>query len=442
MTAARAMSRRAAAAYLASRTRFGIKFGLETIRALSQALGDPQRDWPALLVAGTNGKGSVVAYLDAALRASGLRVGRYTSPHLIRVGERIVVDGREIGGGALAACLGRVRAAASRLVRAGRIPAHPTYFEALTAAGFDHFRRRRVDAALLEVGMGGRLDATNVSQPLVSAIVSVDWDHEAYLGGTLAAIALEKAGVMRPGRTTVLGPLAPELRAVLAAEAARVGAALLDARDGVAVEDEGGRLTIATPRRRYVGLAPLPGAHQVDNLLVALRVLEAAEDAGLGFDHGRLAEALRAVRWPGRLQWFAGRPPLLLDGAHNAAGARALAAYLATLPSCVLVFGVMEDKDVAAMAGALFPRAREVVLVRAPGRRAASPAAIAARAGAPASGARPAASVAGALRLARSLARPDEPVVVAGSLYLVGAALRLAGRRRVSWSAPGAPGRA
>jgi dihydrofolate synthase/folylpolyglutamate synthase len=429
----RVVSRRSVAAYLASRSRFGIKFGLETIRALTEALGSPQRASPALLVAGTNGKGSVMAYLDAVLRASGHRVGRYTSPHLLRVNERIAVDGREIGAAALAASVGRVRRAANRLVRAGRIPAHPTYFEVLTAAAFDHFRRRRVQVALLEVGMGGRLDATNVSEPIVSAIVSVDWDHEAYLGGTLAAIALEKAGVMRPGRATIVGRLVPELRAVLDAEAARVGARLVGAWDGAAVADSGGLLTVRTPRRCYAGLKPLPGAHQVGNLLVALRLLEEAERAGLAVEASRVAEAIAGVRWPGRLQYFAGRPPLLLDGAHNAAGARALAGYLAELASCVLVFGVMEDKDVAAMAEALFPRAREVVLVRAPGKRAASPAAIVARAGPPAARAHTATGLAEALRLARALARPDEPVVVAGSLYLVGAALRLASSSR-KWS--------
>jgi dihydrofolate synthase/folylpolyglutamate synthase len=153
-----------------------------------------------VLVAGTNGKGSVVAYADAGLRASGLAVGRYTSPHLVRVNERIAVGGRDVGASAFETAVGRVRAAAARLVRAGRIPAHPTYFEVLTAAALDHFRRAHVDAAVLEVGMGGRLDATNVVAPLASAIVSIARDHEQFLGSTLDAIAREKAGVLRRGR--------------------------------------------------------------------------------------------------------------------------------------------------------------------------------------------------------------------------------------------------
>jgi dihydrofolate synthase/folylpolyglutamate synthase len=437
----RVSSRRALAAYLASRARFGIKFGLETMRAVAEALGHPQRHFPSLLVAGTNGKGSVVAYVDAVLRASGLRVGRYTSPHLVHVSELIVVGGREIAAAELAAAVGRVRVAARRLVDCGRIPAHPTYFEVLTGAAFDHFRRRRVEAALLEVGMGGRLDATNVADPVASAIVSIDWDHEQYLGDTLGAIAREKGGVMRAGRATVVGRLPPEARSALVAEAARVGARLVDAWQGATLAERDGRLTIRTPRRSYSGLRPLLGAHQAGNLLVALRLLEEAEDAGLAVDAARVAEAIDAVRWPGRLQWIPGDVPLLLDGAHNAAGARALAAYLAGLPSVVLVFGVMEDKDVTAMAGALLPLAREAVLVRAPGKRAASPEAIAARAGAAAARAHRAAGLAEGLRLGRALARPGEPVVVAGSLYLVGEALRISSRwRKWSSTASASPG--
>src|SRR6185503_13246048 len=205
--------------YLASRTRLGMKFGLETIRAVLARMGHPESAFPSLLVAGTNGKGSVVAYTDAVLRASGHKVGRYTSPHLERVNERIAVDGRAITDAGLQAAVGRVRAAAAALVREGTIPGHPTYFEVLTAAAFAHFRERAVDVAVLEVGMGGRLDATNVAEPLASAIVSIDLAHEAYLAGTLPAIAREKAGVLRRGRATVLGALDPGAREAIAESA-------------------------------------------------------------------------------------------------------------------------------------------------------------------------------------------------------------------------------
>jgi dihydrofolate synthase/folylpolyglutamate synthase len=417
-----------AGTYLAARTRFGIKFGLGTMRALLAEMGHPERGFPTLLVAGTNGKGSVVAYVDAVLRASGLLTGRYTSPHLVRLNERIVVGGREIKDRALESSVARVRAAAERLVRAGRMRQHPTFFEALTAAAFDHFRQVGVDVAVLEVGMGGRLDATNVAEPLASAIVSIDFDHQAYLGTTLAAIAREKAGVLRRGRTTVVGPMAREARRSIATRAQAVGARLVDARRGVILREGSGGLDVRTPGARYRALRPLRGAHQRDNLLVALRLLEAAKAAGLGVDLRRAAEAIRATRWPGRLQWIDGDPPLLLDGAHNPAGARALAAQLRTLPPFVLLFGVMADKDVEALAARLFPLAAAVVLTRPRVSRATSPAAIARRAGALGRGAEREADPRAALALARRRAKalgPGTPVVVAGSLYLVGEVLAL-----------------
>ncbi|HEX9185589.1 MAG TPA: bifunctional folylpolyglutamate synthase/dihydrofolate synthase, partial [Vicinamibacteria bacterium] len=214
------------AGYLARRVRLGMKFGLETMRALVAEMGHPERAYPSLLVAGTNGKGSVAAYCDAALRASGLRTGRYTSPHLVRVNERITVDGREVTDRDLEIAVATVRAAAERLVRRGILEAHPTFFEVLTAAAFAHFRSRKVDVAVLEVGLGGRLDATNVAEPLASAIVSIDYDHEVYLGRTLDAIAREKAGVMREGRATVVGRLPVEARRALAERAHRLEAEL------------------------------------------------------------------------------------------------------------------------------------------------------------------------------------------------------------------------
>jgi dihydrofolate synthase/folylpolyglutamate synthase len=416
---------RRAAAYLSSRVRFGIKFGLETMRALCEELRHPERAFMTLLVAGTNGKGSVVAYADAALRASGLAVGRYTSPHLVRVTERIAVGGRDVGPAAFEAAVERVRRAAGRLVRARTIPAHPTYFEVLTTAALDHFRNARVDVAVLEVGMGGRLDATNVAEPLASAIVGIEKDHEAYLGSTLAAIAHEKAGVLRRGRATVLGPLGPEARAAVEADAAAAGARLVDAREGVAAQDTADGLDIRTPRFTYRGVRTLAGAHQRDNALVALRLLEEALAGGLAVDLSAAAAALGGTRWPGRLERVEGSPPLLLDGAHNPAAARALAAHLKDGPPFVLLFGVMADKDVEAMTRILFPLARTVILTRAPTDRAAAPEQIAGRAGAAARGAKAEADPRRALALARRLAPSGGQVVVAGSLYLVGEIMRI-----------------
>jgi dihydrofolate synthase/folylpolyglutamate synthase len=324
-----------------------------------------------------------------------------------------VVGGRAISDRALDREVARVRAAAEALAAAGRLPAEPTYFEVLTAAGFLYFQRARVDVAVLEVGMGARLDATNVVEPLCSAIVTVDRDHEAYLGTTLAAIAREKAGVLRRGRVTVLGPMAAPARAAIDKAADRLGARLVEAK---------------TPKGP---LSPLPGAHQVANAAVAVTLLEQARAAGLAVDLSKVRAGIARTRWPGRMQRLPGRPPFLVDGAHNPAAARALADELRGQEPFVLVFAAMADKDIRAMGRTLFPLAREIVLTRVPGKRAAAPDAIASRVGAAARRARKTARVRDALVLARQLAGPRGLVVAAGSLYLAGEVLRsvAAGRR-------------
>ena len=271
--------------------------------------------------------------------------------------------------------------------------------------------------------MGGRLDATNVSEPLVSAIVTVEKDHEQYLGSTLAAIAIEKAGVLRPGRVTVLGAMAPEASIAILREADRIGASCVDAFDGTTTEPSTGGLRVRTARGERV-VATLPGRHQQDNAVVALRLLEEAAAAGLRFDLAQAAGGFSAVRWPGRLQRIAGRPKVLLDGAHNVSGAKALAEALHGEPPFVLVFGSMADKDVAAIGRHLFPLAQAVVVTQAPGERAATPVDIVARVGPVAPPVRREPGVGRALALAKRLAGPDGLVVVAGSLYLVGDVLK------------------
>ena len=416
--------RRLAGLYLAERTRFGVKFGLDTIRARVGEMGNPERAFTTLLVSGTNGKGSVVACVDAVLRASGLRTGRYTSPHLVRVNERIRVNGRDITDHDFEIAVRSVRAAAERLVRRGTLTAHPTFFEALTAAAFVHFRRKHVDVAVLEVGLGARLDATNVADPMASAIVSVALDHQVYLGRTLSSIAREKAGLMRRGRPTVVGPLpAVALRAVRA-QARRIGTRVVEAKRGsrVVAREDSDLVDVHSPSRSYEGVRPFPGAHQRDNLLVAVRLLEEARAAGLAVALDTVPSAISRAHWPGRLEWIDGDPPLLLDGAHNPAGAGALASHLGRDPY-VLLFAVMNDKDVEGIAGALFPRAAEIVLTRPRLPRAMVPATIARRVGASARRAHREPSVYRALALARRLARargPETPVVVAGTLFLVG----------------------
>ena len=429
--------RKLAGVYLARRARFGMKFGLETIRAVVEEMGHPERAFTTLLVSGTNGKGSVVAYVDAVLRASGLRTGRFTSPHLVRVNERIAVSGRDVGERDLETAVGSVRAAGERLRRRGVIPVHPTFFEVLTAAAFAHFRAKGVDVAVLEVGLGARLDATNVAEPIASAIVSVAEDHQVYLGTSLASIAREKAGVMRRGRPTVVGLLPAEARRAVRARSRAIGARLVEAHGGSQILTATGRgvfVDVRTPRRSYSRLRPLPGAHQRDNLLVAIRLLEEARVEGLPVDLDALGVGIARTRWPGRLEWIEDDPPLLLDGAHNPAGAHALAAYLEGRGRYVLLFAVMNDKDVAGIARPLLSCATDVVLTRPRLPRALEPDELVRRLG------RPGAhvhvhrerSVSRALALARRLARAQgerTPVVVAGTLFLVGEIKGLLGRR-------------
>src|SRR5262245_7001652 len=330
-----------ATAFLFSLERFGMKFGLANMAALCQALDHPERAFPSILIGGTNGKGSVAAMVDAALGAQGYRSGRYTSPHLQRLEERFSIGGRDVETDRLEASAVRIRAAVDGLMASGALESLPTFFECTTAVAFDLFRDARVDAAVIEVGLGGRLDATNVVTPVATAIVSIDFDHQAQLGDTLASIAAEKAGIIKPGVPVVCGALAPEAMAVIVRTAAERGAPLVRAGDDPAVAARVAAIPLA-----------LAGAHQAANAAVALALLETIDaDTRHGLRVGAAARraGLATARWPGRLETIAWRGrPLLLDAAHNPAGARALASYLrqAHPGGVTLVFGAMKDKAV------------------------------------------------------------------------------------------------
>ena len=343
--------------------RFGIKLGLDNIRALVEALDHPERHFTPVIVAGTNGKGSVAAMVEHGLRAAGYRTGLYTSPHLIDLTERFALNGDAIDGGALAAEAAVILDVADALQRAGRLAHPPTFFEATTALALSLFRRRGVDAAVLEVGLGGRFDATNIVTPAAVAIPSIDLDHQAYLGDSLAAIAGEKAGVIKPGAVVVTGETKPEARTVIDAAAAEQGARLIDVDDGVTVQWAfANGLTVvnrlSTPRGDYGPLTlALRGAHQVRNAVVAVRLLEELAPACLPVSNEAIVAALTGARCRGRLELLDAGPgrQLLLDPAHNVAAATALARYLATsarggLP---IVFGALADKDAAGMLRAL-----------------------------------------------------------------------------------------
>ncbi|MBX7185894.1 MAG: bifunctional folylpolyglutamate synthase/dihydrofolate synthase [Vicinamibacteria bacterium] len=412
--------------YLRSRSWLGKKFGLSTMRALMRELNHPERAFRSVIVAGTNGKGSVSAYLDTALRAASLRVGRYTSPHLIDIRERITVGGRNIGNSDFERLVLAVRDAAERLHRRGAIEAHPNHFEILTATAFLYFQRHEVDIAVLEVGLGGRLDATNVASPLVSAIVSIDFDHEEYLGSTLASIASEKAGVVRANRAVVMGPMETEADLKIREISRKRGARVVAAFDGVTLRRSNGELRVRTPRGTYAHVHPLAGAHQRINLVVAIRTLEALDAAGLKVNLAKAVAAMSLAVWPGRLERIGRQPAFLLDGAHNPAGAKALAAYLKeTGESHVLVFGAMRDKHFREMGELLFPLARRVLATRVRMTRAATTGQLAEIGRTTNQAVIEEPSVRRALSKAASLARPGETVVVAGSLYLVGAVRKL-----------------
>jgi dihydrofolate synthase/folylpolyglutamate synthase len=346
--------------YLFGLDQFGIKFGLDNIAALVAHLDHPERAFRSVHVAGTNGKGSVTAMIDAALRAAGYRTARYTSPHLMAVNERFVVSGRPIDDRSMYQAIADVRTAIDALRSDGTLEVQPTFFDVTTAVAFETFRRAAVDVAVVEVGLGGRLDATNVVTPEVSAITSIAFDHQLYLGSTLATIAAEKAGIIKPGIPVVIGEMPREARDVIERIATERTAPIVHA-------------IAADVGSRTVGLR---GAHQRQNAAVALRVLEMLDARGTRVSRDAIDSGLADASWPGRLDLRKlddGRE-LLMDAAHNAAGADALAAFLRSdVGPLPLVFAAMRDKDVDSMLRALLPAVATVTVTRASNARSADP---------------------------------------------------------------------
>lgn len=390
------------------------KLGLERVERLLAELGNPHRGRRFVHVAGTNGKGSVCAMIEAALRAAGIRTGLFTSPHLVEPTERIQIDGEPLSREVFTNAFNRVHEAAERLIQQGELDLHPTYFETVTVMAFLIFREQAVDTVVLEVGLGGRLDATNVVNPVLSVITPIDFDHEGWLGSTIEAIAGEKAGIIKPGVPVVTAAQRPEGMAVIVRKAAEVGAPLIRAGERSVDELE---LSADGCSFRTGGVSvrcPLRGAHQVGNALTAVAAVEQMKVP---------VDGIALTVWPGRLERVGERPDVYLDGAHNPAGTRALAAYIRQFPPhrrVWLVYGVMRDKSVAEMVETLFPLAYEIIVTTPPAPRALQPRSIAGIVKHPRL--RVIETLAEALSAAQRDAGPGDVIFVTGSLFLVGAA--------------------
>ena len=389
-----------------------VKLGLDRIRRVLQALGNPERAYRVVHVAGTNGKGSTCAMIDAGLRAAGVRTGLFTSPHLIEPTERIQIDGLAVTPDQFQRAFTVVHETAESL----DLDCHPTYFETVTAMGFWLFRELRIHTAVVETGLGGRLDATNVVEPALTAITPIDFDHEAYLGHTIEAIAGEKAGILKPGVPAVFASQRPEARAVLDQRAGQLGVPVRHAED-FEIRD----LFIDARGSRFSGLiCPLAGEHQVDNAVTAALSLTA-----LNVDPRGIQDA----RWPGRLEHVAPNPDIILDGAHNPAGARALARYIERFYAdrkLHLIFGAMRDKSIEEIAGILFPLAQDLLLTAPDNPRAVRPEALAEIAGR----GEIVATIGEAIELARARASADDVILITGSLFLAGEARAIFSGRR------------
>jgi dihydrofolate synthase/folylpolyglutamate synthase len=383
------------------------KLGLDRIATVLDALGRPQDCLRIVHVAGTNGKGSTCAMIESGLRAAGYRTGLFTSPHLAEPTERIQIDGQPISAARFTAAFEKVHAAVER-----SLDMHTTYFETVTAMALLVFAEERADRVVLEVGLGGRLDATNVVAPELCVITPVDYDHEQYLGRSLESIAGEKAGILKRGVPVVVAPQREEARPVIEAHAAELGVAIVPAMRPTDIE-----IDARSSRFRLGDLhihCPLAGEHQAQNAATAATAL-----VQLGAPCAAIERGVAQARWPGRLEHVRANPDIVLDGAHNPAGARALAAYIDgfyATRAVRLIFGAMRDKAIDEIAGILFPRAKQVIVTAPKQSRALAPEAIAEIAQHP--NLRCAATLDEALAMVAD-ATPDEAIFITGSLFLV-----------------------
>lgn len=353
---------------LESLERIGVKLGLRNINTVLEALDRPDLSYPSILIAGTNGKGSVGAMLESILFHHGYRTGWYTSPHLVDLRERIKVGRQIISTEDFEASLETVLTVIDELTNQGKLENTPTYFETLTATAFHHFRNSKIDVAIVEVGLGGRFDATNALQQKLSIVTSIDFDHEEFLGKSLAQIATEKAGIIKSDSNTVTGILRPQAVQVITEIAQQKKSPLFSSTpsDFLSLRLEDGFPVFEyQPWLRPIRVS-LRGRHQAENAAVALLASEVLQNSGFKMDRDIAAEALADVRWPGRLEMISDEPVILLDCAHNPSGVESLSQYLEDMGwnRCVCLFTAMRDKKLASMLQRIAPKLDSLVLTR------------------------------------------------------------------------------
>jgi len=406
------------------------KFDLENIAILSERLGRPDRAYPSAHIAGTNGKGSTAALLESILRQAGFRSGLNTSPHLERINERIRVNGAEITDADFEETLTRIQQVIEELLAANKLRAHPTYFECVTAMAFAYFAEARVDFGVFEVGLGGRLDATNILTPAISLITSIDFDHENFLGHSLQEIASEKAGILKNGVPLVLAAQRPEAREVILARANELRCPIIETPEAYRVEKqimENGcvRAQITEIASGWSAtLAPqLPGRFQLQNAINAVAAVRTLVARGYQIPESAIERGIAAADWPGRLEKLQSRPDIYVDGAHNPGAARELAAFWQENFAgrrIFVLYGALRDKAVDEIAGLLFPHAAEVVFTEPRTSRAISASQLSEIAAHHARESLVISDAEQALDYLLSRAAPDDAVFVTGSLYLVG----------------------
>ena len=406
------------------------KFDLENITILAERLGQPQRAYPSVHIAGTNGKGSTAAFLESILRHAGFRTGLNTSPHLEKINERIRIDGQEINDRAFAESFTRIQILIEELLADGKLRAHPTYFECVTAMAFESFARERVEFAVFEVGLGGRLDATNILSPVVTIITRIDFDHENFLGHSLREIAAEKAGILKPKVPLVLAEQRTEAREVILARAKELGCPVVEPAKIFRIDQESSqngsvraRVTLLDSGE-ILEIAPsLPGRFQLENALNALAAARLLRDRGFRISDDAITQSISNTFWPGRLEKLQSAPDVYLDGAHNPGAARELANFLEQNFSgrkIWMIYAALRDKAVDEVAGLIFPHAAEVIFTAPRTSRAISAAQLAEIAGHHAAHFSVVPDAEQAFERAFTTAAPEDAIFITGSLYLVG----------------------